>query len=127
MISILSSINLNEKIINLFDFDENDDLAFFQSTEFYQLNALDYFYSIVSFLSLGIPNQFFCNDALDEDAIAIILELAGILVSCDLILVTEEKNLVLTDIAKKFYVQLLLNNYTPTVNLLPSLIELANL
>lgn len=127
LISILSSINLNEKIINLFDFDENDDLAFFQSTEFYQLNALDYFYSIFSFLSLGIPNQFFCNDALDEDAIAIILELAGILVSCDLIQVTEEKNLVLTDIAKKFYVQLLLNNYTPTVNLLPSLIELANL
>ena len=28
LISILSSINLNEKIINLFDFDENDDFSF---------------------------------------------------------------------------------------------------
>lgn len=128
LISILSSVNLNQKIIDLFDLDENDDdLATFQNMELYQANALDYFYAIFSFLSLGIPNQFFNADEIDSDVIAIILECAGILISCDLILVTEENNLILTDIAKKFYVQLLLNNYTPTINLLPSLIELADL
>lgn len=128
LISILSSVNLNQEIIELFDLDENDDdLATFQNSELYQANALDYFFAIFSFLSLGIPNQFFNAEEIDSEAIAIILECAGILISCDLILVTEENNLILTDIAKKFYVQLLLNNYTPTINLLPSLIELANL
>ncbi len=128
LISILSSVNLSKKMIDLFDLDENDDdLATFQKMELYQANALDYFYAIFSFLSLGIPNQFFNADEIDSDIIAIILECAGILISCDLISVTEENNLILTDTAKKFYVQLLLNNYTPTINLLPSLIELADL
>lgn len=128
LISILSSVNLNEKFIELFNLDEtDDDVAAFQGMKLYQANALDYFYAIFSFLSLGMPNQFFNSGEIHKYVLAIILECAGILISCDLILVTEENNLVLTDIAKKFYIQLLLNNYTPTINLLPCLIELADL
>lgn len=127
LISILSSINLGEQILNLFDDIDEKELAEFQKSDLYNANALDYFYALFSFLSLGIPNKFFHSDEMDPGVIAIILECASILISCDLIEKTDDNNLKITDIAKKFYVQLLLNNYIPSVNLLLSLVEISDL
>ena len=58
---------------------------------------------------------------------AIILECSSILISCGLIEKTNNNDIIITDIAKKFYVQLLLNNYTPSINLISSLFDLADL
>lgn len=127
LMSILSSINLGEKILNLFHDLDEDQIVEIQKWELYNANALDYFYALFSFLSLGIPNQFFNADEIDEEVIAIILECASILVSCDLIEIIDENTLKLTETAKKFYVQLLSNNYSPSINLLSALIELADL
>lgn len=127
LMSILSSVNLCNKILNLFNDLEEEDLIELQNMDLYNANALDFFYAIFSFLSLGIPNQFFNADKIGTEFIAIILECSSVLISCDLIEIEDDNNLKLTDTAKKFYVQLLLNNYTPSINLLYSLLELADL
>ncbi|MCI9077354.1 MAG: DUF4062 domain-containing protein [Lachnospiraceae bacterium] len=124
LISILSSINLWEKLIYLFGEPSDDILNEIKNFDLYQANALDYFYAMFSYLALGMPHSLFNNNEIDEDVLTMILECAGILVSCDLMVITENNDIILTDIAKKFYAQLLLSNYTPTVNLLHSLIEL---
>ncbi len=127
LMSILSSINLSDKLLDLFNDLDEEEMAEIQKWDLYNANALDYFYALFSFLSLGIPNQFFYADEMEGEAIAVILECASILISCDLIEKTTDNSLKVTDIAKKFYVQLLLNNYTPSINLLSSLLEMADL
>lgn len=127
LISILSSINLSDKLLNLFGDLDQEQITEIQKWELFNANALDYFYALFSFLSLGIPNQIFNADEIDEETIAIILECASILISCDLIEIADGNSIKLTETAKKFYVQLLSNNYTPSINLLFALIELADL
>lgn len=127
LMSILSSVNLCDKILNIFDDNDLDNvfLSQLQTWDLYNANALDYFYSLFSLLSLGIPNELF-DIIIEDEELAIFLECASILVSCDLIEITDDNNLQLTDVAKKFYVQLLSINYTTSINLLTSLIELTD-
>lgn len=130
LMSILSSITLGDRLERIFDsFDDldEDDLNEFKECDLYNANGLDLFYAFFSFFSLGIPNQFFNADDLEDYAMAIILECSSILISCDLIKTTNNNDIIITDIAKKFYVQLLLHNYTPSINLISSLFDLADL
>ena len=57
----------------------------------------------------------------------ITLECASVLVNCGLIKFADIETIELTDNAKKLYAQLLSDNYIPSVNLLSSLIKLAEL
>jgi len=130
LMSILSSVSLGDRIERLFNsFEDLDKDAFneFKKCDLYNANGLDLFYALFSFLSLGIPNQFFNADDLEDYAMAIILACSGILISCGLIEKTNNNDIIITDIAKKFYVQLLLNNYTPSIDLTSSLFDLADL
>lgn len=130
LMSILSSVSLGDRLEKLFNsFEDLDKDAFneFKKCDLYNANGLDLFYALFSFLSLGIPNQFFNADDLEDYAMAIILACSGILISCGLIEKTNNNDIIITDIAKKFYVQLLLNNYTPSIDLTSSLFDLADL
>jgi len=126
LISNLSSIDICNKLIAHFGANEIF-IHNLKKYKLYQANALEFFYAFFSFLSLGIPNDFFCMEEIDEEVMELILYCSSILISFDLITITQEKEIILTDIAKNFYIQLLSINYTPSTNLLSSLIEMAYL
>lgn len=127
LISILSSINICDKLLGFMtDYDEKQILEF-QKWDFYNANALDFFYALFSFLSLGMPNHFFDTNKDNIAVITITLECASVLLSCDLIELVDLRTIQLTENAKKFYAQLLSDNYIPSINILPSLIKLADL
>lgn len=127
LISILSSVDLCDKLISpMIDYDMDQILEFLK-WEPYRPNALYLFYALCSFLSLGIPNSFFNINKHNVVVMTIILECASILINCGLIKFVNIETIELTDNAKKLYAQLLSDNYSPSVNLLPSLIKLAEL
>ncbi len=127
LISILSSVNICKKLLGFMtDFEEKQILEFLK-WEPYNPNALDFFYALFSFLSLGIPNELFNVNKYNREIMAITLECASVLISCGLIELVDIRTIKITENAKKFYAQLISDNYVPSINLLPSLIKLADL
>jgi len=127
LISMLSSINICDKLLGfMMDYDEKEIFEFLK-WEPYNPSALDFFYALFSFLSLGIPNHFFNISKDNIMVLTITLECASILVGFGLIEIVDIGKIQLTENAKKLYTQLLSDNYVPSINLLPSLIKLADL
>lgn len=127
IISILSSVNICDKLLGFMtDFEEKQILEFLK-WEPYKPTALDFFYALFSFLSLGIPNELFNVNRYNRVVMAITLECSSVLISCGLIELADIRTIKITEDAKKLYAQLISDNYVPSVNLLPSLIKLADL
>lgn len=127
LMTILSSVKIWDRLISVVGEVSDEALEEFKDSEFTYANALDYFYALFSFLSMGIPSKIFRSEEMDEEYAAILLSCASVLISCDLITLDADNNMQITDTAKKFYVHLLLINYVPTINLLVSLLEFADL